>query len=861
VVAFAVSYTYSPSKNNCDQTCSIAAPPTCNNQVRTDLIDKWRADGKKVLLSFGGAGMGGSWSGDQNNCWDYCFGKENDIANRLVSIIDDQHLDGIDLDYEYCYDIAGKQAGRCSQRSSLYSDAKAQRFLDYMTFMLRTKLDALQANNGYNRGRYEIAHAPMDSDLTPNSSAYFQILKVRRADLDFLLPQLYNGVTRAHVDGIEGSGAGALSAASIFESLSNDMFDFEPDKIVFGFCIADCAGTGSNVNGNEAVQIMKDLKTINDGEFGCNGGAFFWVAFHDQGGTWSDTALSEVRKTAGCTNAAPSNKPTHSEQPTNIPPTPTIVITADPTANPTTNPTKNPTNVASDITITVSILTDSYPGDTSWTLVDTCPGGGQVGEGSGYANSEQLYSSSYATRSSRFEFSINDVYGDGICCLQGSGSYTVYMDNVEVALGGNFSGGETKILGQCNGGSSRTPNPTSNPTKLPTRDSCVTLQVEITTDNYPRETSWSLSEICAGEKRVAEGSGYTVSQLHSTSYCVPDGRFRFKIEDGFGDGICCAQGEGGYIIKKDGVAQVSGGEFRISDMKEFGSCGPADPSEITIRVEVLTDDYPGETSWTLRNACPGGGEIAFGGEYTNAGQLYSSEYVTSRGRFELTIEDTWGDGICCSAGSGSYNVFMDNAVVASGEAFGSREIKSFGECDSDPEPPSAVTIKVDILTDNHPEDTTWTLTDTCPGGGQVGTGNGYSSLGQLYSTDYVTRNSRYQFDIFDTYGDGICCSTGKGSFNVYMDSTLVASGGVFSSSQTKSFGQCDTASASSPYSPYPLGMSMVLEKPLIDCTKLEITRCKAVDDVCEWRNGDKNSGGIFVMSSLQKTGCFPLPLE
>ena len=30
-------------------------------------VDSWRLAGKKVLLSFGGAGMGGSWSGDSNN--------------------------------------------------------------------------------------------------------------------------------------------------------------------------------------------------------------------------------------------------------------------------------------------------------------------------------------------------------------------------------------------------------------------------------------------------------------------------------------------------------------------------------------------------------------------------------------------------------------------------------------------------------------------------------------------------------------------------------------------------------------------------------------------------------------------------
>ena len=99
VIAFAVSYTWSAAKNNCDTSCSVSAPPTCGNQVRQDLIDKWRGQGKKVVLSFGGAGMGGSWPGDNNNCWDYCFGKEGDVSTQLVSIVQSQNLDGIDLDY------------------------------------------------------------------------------------------------------------------------------------------------------------------------------------------------------------------------------------------------------------------------------------------------------------------------------------------------------------------------------------------------------------------------------------------------------------------------------------------------------------------------------------------------------------------------------------------------------------------------------------------------------------------------------------------------------------------------------------------------------------------------------------------
>ena len=116
-----------------------------------------------------------------------------------------QKLDGVDIDYEYCYDTAGSQAGRCAQRSNLYTDLKAQTFLNDLTAKLRTKLDALQLSNGYNRGCYELTHAPMDSDISSISSKYYQILKNRSADLDFLMPQFYNGYTRQGIDGVGGT--------------------------------------------------------------------------------------------------------------------------------------------------------------------------------------------------------------------------------------------------------------------------------------------------------------------------------------------------------------------------------------------------------------------------------------------------------------------------------------------------------------------------------------------------------------------------------------------------------------------------------------------------------------------------------
>ena len=104
VIAFAVSYQWSAGKNICSNTCEIASPPVCENSARPDLIQKWKAAGKKIILSFGGAGMGGSWAGDNNDCWDYCFGREEQVVNQLTSIVNDMGLDGVDIDYEYFHE-------------------------------------------------------------------------------------------------------------------------------------------------------------------------------------------------------------------------------------------------------------------------------------------------------------------------------------------------------------------------------------------------------------------------------------------------------------------------------------------------------------------------------------------------------------------------------------------------------------------------------------------------------------------------------------------------------------------------------------------------------------------------------------
>lgn len=77
---------------------------------------------------------------------------------------------------------------------------------------------------------YELTHAPMDVDLVPTSS-YYQILKEQHANLNFLMPQFYNGITQPVTDGVAGGRSGRSSAVSVYGDIANDLFPGQPHKV------------------------------------------------------------------------------------------------------------------------------------------------------------------------------------------------------------------------------------------------------------------------------------------------------------------------------------------------------------------------------------------------------------------------------------------------------------------------------------------------------------------------------------------------------------------------------------------------------------------------------------------------------
>jgi PKD repeat protein/putative hemolysin len=89
----------------------------------------------------------------------------------------------------------------------------------------------------------------------------------------------------------------------------------------------------------------------------------------------------------------------------------------------------------------LSLLTDDYGSETTWTLQDS--DGTTLYSGGPYGNT-QTYTVDMELKPGSYTFTIYDAYGDGICCGYGSGSYSLTnlcTDDL-IVQGGNFGDSE-----------------------------------------------------------------------------------------------------------------------------------------------------------------------------------------------------------------------------------------------------------------------------------------------------------------------------------------------------------------------------------------------------------------------------------
>jgi len=104
---------------------------------------------------------------------------------------------------------------------------------------------------------------------------------------------------------------------------------------------------------------------------------------------------------------------------------------------------------------------------------------------------------------------------------------------------------------------------------------------------------------------------------------------------------------------------------------------------VNVEVKLKTDNYPAETKWTLTNKC-GLGTVINSPAYTSGNTMHSNKYCVPIGSYDFSITDSFGDGICCNWGIGSYEVIMGGVSAATGGSFAFSETKTIGNCDGTP---------------------------------------------------------------------------------------------------------------------------------------------------------------------------------
>jgi hypothetical protein len=97
-----------------------------------------------------------------------------------------------------------------------------------------------------------------------------------------------------------------------------------------------------------------------------------------------------------------------------------------------------------------------------------------------------------------------------------------------------------------------------------------------------------------------------------------------------------------------------------------------------LNLEIVLDNYPAETSWELRNEA--NEVVASGGNYGgfSSGTAIDESICVPEACYTFEIFDSYGDGICCGFGNGSYTLTdVEGNVLASGGNFGSSQATDF----------------------------------------------------------------------------------------------------------------------------------------------------------------------------------------
>lgn len=308
------------------------------------------------------------------------------------------------------------------------------------------------------------------------------------------------------------------------------------------------------------------------------------------------------------------------------------------------------------------------------------------------------------------------------------------------------------------------------------------IELNLSTDCWGGEVSWNITDNNGTEVASSTGTTYGNSQTYVTPLDLPNGCYSFNISDSYGDGMSGSQYgscsvDGDYSIvdaannvlvqmtavnadfgsgtSHDFVLPIDGGADGCTDplAQNYNSCATNDDGSCTYEPVVANFNV------NLGSGCAGSTfnlvDTSTGTPTSWSWDLPGSDIGSSNDQNPVLSYATAGDYIItltATNDNGSVDVSSQTVSITDG-----------------------LMIDIQIVADNYPAETSWELAneagDIIASGGSTG-------------GSYCIADECHRFTMYDTFGDGICCQYGQGSFTILIDGVEVATGGEFGDSQT-----------------------------------------------------------------------------
>ncbi|HIG32394.1 MAG TPA: choice-of-anchor B family protein [Flavobacteriales bacterium] len=274
--------------------------------------------------------------------------------------------------------------------------------------------------------------------------------------------------------------------------------------------------------------------------------------------------------------------------------------------------------------------------------------------------------------------------------------------------------------------------------------------LQLTTGTWASEVSWSITD-SIGNLIDSTSQTYADSTTYYDTICLPNGCYNFNMYDTYGDGW---QGGSYQLVDSLGVLISSGnlqGSFSFGT-NLFNLNSPFCSTECQFNEVVLqlnTGDWASEVSWSITDSI---GNLIDSTSQTYADSTtYYDTICLPNGCYNFNMYDTYGNGW---QGGSFYILDSNNTIVCNGDLQGSFSFDFVPFCVPLIPPPPCYDnlLTLQLTTGIWASEVSWSVTDSA--GNVIDSTNQLYQDNTLYLVDICVPNGCYDFNMFDTYGDG-----------------------------------------------------------------------------------------------------------